>query len=859
MNAQVNVTQYHNDSVRDGLYIDSAFTQSAAANLARDLNFDGTIVGDVYAQPLYIENGPGGAAMLIVVTESNNVSALNAITGTVIWQRNVGPPVGSGLPCGNISPLGITGTPVVDLASRSLFFDAMIDGATKKHFIYSLNVDTGAINPGWPVDVNATATYNGTTFISLVQNQRAALGLVNGVVYVPYSGLAGDCGTYRGWVVGVRANNPASVTAWAAMAMGGGIWGHGGVASDGTNMFVVTGNTFNTGGNWSGGEAIIRLQAGPIFSGNPTDYWAPTNWLSLDNGNTDLGGCGAVLLDVPGATPSQLALALGKDGNAYLLNRNNLGGITAPVASANVGVAIRGQSAAGYRTGNGTYFVFRDGNSAISAYKITATNPPTIVPAWSVSQSGEGSPWVTTIDGTNNAIVWAVGAGNGDQRLHAYNGDTGAMVYAGGGTNELMANTSKWNTGIVARGRIYFAASNKVYAFKRPGGTPTPTPKATTTATPTAAPGNGLLTNLYAYYKMDEASGSALDATANALNLVQYGGSGVVGSDVNGKINGCRSWNGSSNVSFADTNSAHFSPGSSHLSFSLWFNLANLSQTGNDTGLISKATAGAAYEYITWYRPGDHKVYMGGSSNGTTLVSVAWPGTVSATTWTFLAGGWDGSNLWISVNGGARQTTAFSGPLAHTSQSINIGLESGSGGYLNGKIDEVALWIGRDLSDAEISQLYNGGAGLPFSSFGNTGTPTPTPTPTATPAPTPTPSPTATPTGTPTPTATATATVTPSPTPTPTVTPTPTSSPTPGQITLSARGYKVQSRQTVDLSWTGATSNSSDVYRNALLIVTVPNTGFYRDQPGDHGHATYIYKVCEEGTGNCSNQVTVNF
>ena len=364
----------------------------------------------------------------------------------------------------------------------------MIDGATKKHFIYSLNVDTGAINPGWPVDVNVVAIYNGTTFTSLVQNERAALALVNGVLYVPYSGHAGDCGIYRGWVVGVRINNPGSVTAWATAAIGGGIWGHGGVASDGTNIFVVTGNTFSTGGIWSGGEAIIRLQAGPIFSGNPTDYWAPTNWLSLDNTDIDLGGCGAVLIDVPGATPSQLALALGKDGNAYLLNRNNLGGITAPVASANVGVAIRGQSAASYRTANGKYFVFRDGSSAISAYKITPTNPPTIVPAWSLSQNGQGSPWVTTTDGTNNAIVWVVGSESGDQRLHGYNGDTGAVVYAGGGTNELMANTRKWNTGIVARGRIYFAASNKVYAFKLPAGTPTPTPTATPTPIPTATP-----------------------------------------------------------------------------------------------------------------------------------------------------------------------------------------------------------------------------------------------------------------------------------------------------------------------------------------------------------------------------------
>src|SRR6478752_475306 len=422
IDAQVNVIQEHNNLSRDGVYLDAAFTVSAAANLTRDLNFNGTISGNVYAQPLYIEGGPNGP-MIIAVTESNNVYALNATTGTVIWQRNLGPPVTSGLPCGNISPLGITGTPVVDLASRSLFFDALIDGATKKHFIYSLNVDTGATNAGWPVDVNATAMYNGLIFSSLVQEDRGALALVNGIVYVPYSGYFGDCGSYHGWVVGVQINNPSTgVMAWATTAAKGGIWGHSGVASDGTNMFVITGNTSGTGGVWGGGEAIIRLQAGPFWSGQPTDYWAPTNWFNLDNGDTDLGGVSAMLIDVPGANPSQLVLALGKDGNTYLLNRNNLGGITAPVASQNVDGVIWGQSSAAYHTSQGTYFVFRAGSSQLKAYKITATSPPTIVSAWAVTQSGQGSPWVTTTDGTNNAIVWVVGADSGgDHQLHGYN------------------------------------------------------------------------------------------------------------------------------------------------------------------------------------------------------------------------------------------------------------------------------------------------------------------------------------------------------------------------------------------------------------------------------------------------------
>ena len=481
-NAQVNVTQKNNNPSRDGLYIDSAFTPGNAANLVRDLNFDGTIVGDVHAQPLYIEGGSNGP-MIIVVTASNNIYALNATTGLVIWSRtDIGPPVVSGLPCGDINPVGSIGTPVVDLASRSLFFDALIDGTTKKHFIYSLNVDTGATNAGWPVDVNATAMYNGVIFTSLVQEDRGALALVNGIVYVPYSGYFGDCGAYHGWVVGVQINNPSTgVGAWATTATGGGIWGHSGVASDGTNMFVITGNTFSTGGNWMGGEAIIRLQAGPMFSGLPSDYWAPTNWFDLDNGDTDLGGVSAMLIDVPGANPSQLVLATGKDGNAYLLNRNNLGGIGPPVAQLSVDGVIRGQSSATYHTSQGTYFVFRAASNQVKAYKITATTPPTIVSAWTVSQTGQGSPWVTTTDGTNNAIVWVVGA-QGDGKLYGYNGDTGAVIYAG---TDVMSGTRKWNSGMVARGSIYIANDNKVYAFRIPAGSPTPTPTATATATAT--------------------------------------------------------------------------------------------------------------------------------------------------------------------------------------------------------------------------------------------------------------------------------------------------------------------------------------------------------------------------------------
>jgi Beta-propeller repeat len=136
-------------------------------------------------------------------------------------------------------------------------------------------------------------------------------------------------------------------------------------------------------------------------------------------------------------------------------------------------------------------------------------------------------------------------------------------------------------------------------------------------------------------------------------------------------------------------------------------------------------------------------------------------------------------------------------------------------------------------------------------------TPTPTVTPTS-PPPSPTPTPTATPTATAS--ATPTVTPTPSPTPSPSATPAPTPTPTPVQITLHARGYKVHGLQTVDLFWSGPTSGYIDIYRNGALIATVPNQGgFYTDHINRNGRGTYTYRVCQAGTGNCSNQVTVRF
>jgi hypothetical protein len=229
-------------------------------------------------------------------------------------------------------------------------------------------------------------------------------------------------------------------------------------------VYLTTGNTFNAT-EWSGGEALLRFDAGPLST--PGDYWAPVNWLSLDNVDWDIGGSGPVLVDVPGATPSQLALALGKDGNAYLLNRSNLGAVGAPVAQAHVSESVIIQAAATYHTALASYVVFSAATGALTAFRISASNPPTITTAWSANSHGRGSPFVTSTDGTNNVIVWGIGS-EVDQRLHGFDGDTGAVIYSGGGANEVMAGTHRFNTGIAARGRIYVANDNRVYAFSVP-------------------------------------------------------------------------------------------------------------------------------------------------------------------------------------------------------------------------------------------------------------------------------------------------------------------------------------------------------------------------------------------------------
>ena len=471
------VLQHHNHLNRDGLYIDSAFTRAAVAGgLRSDTTFKVTIEGPTYAQPLYFDGGPGGRDIMIVATEQNIVYALDGIDGSVVWQKKLGTPVlRAKLPCGNIDPLGITGTPVIDAASRTLFVAAMTtpdDGTTKKHLIFALSLTDGSTLAGWPLDVSATISSGGTPFVSLFQNQRSALALVAGTLYVTYSGHSGDCGDYHGWVVSVPTARPSEARGFAT-GLRGGIWGVAGPASDGTSVFVTTGNTAGTT-TWAFGEAVLRFQGGATFSGQTQDYFTPSDWKTLDDIDGDLGANGALVVDAPGATPSQLVVQVGKTGFVYLLDRSNLGGIGRGDGGMGEGLSsVRvstggGGAGAAYNAPGGTYVavhgVSLDGNPCdLTAIKIMPTSPPTAVVTWCSREDGSGSPIVTTPDGKSDFIVWAVGAEIANQ-LRGFDGETGALVFDGG-PSQTMTQLRHFLAPIVAKGRIFVASDATVYSF----------------------------------------------------------------------------------------------------------------------------------------------------------------------------------------------------------------------------------------------------------------------------------------------------------------------------------------------------------------------------------------------------------
>jgi hypothetical protein len=464
------VLTHHNDAARSGHFVVPGLTWEKARALRLDPGFTARVAGHLYAQPLTWRAHGSASAMLLTASGDDVVQAFDAVSGNELWRRAVGTPVPrSALPCGNVSPLGITGTPVIDPSREAIYLDAaVLEANGPRHRIFGLSLKNGSVLPGFPLDVADALRANGQTFVPSDQNQRSALTIVDGTLFVAFSGHFGDCGNYRGWVVGVPLNQPGKIVSWSTRARGGGIWAPGGIAAVGSELFFATGNTMGAS-TFGDGEAVFRLAPDLRRSDDKRDFFAPSNWRDLDDADADLGGTGPVPLDMPGAGGTRaLVLALGKDRKAYLLDRGNLGGIGGQVAVATVAQSAILTAPAVYPAGDGLFVALqapgaqcpRGGGSGPSVVQIKSGAPPAITTAWCANVRGRGAPMVTTSDGGGDPIVWVAGA-EGDNRLHGFKGDNGDALIS----SEPLAGVRRFQSAIASQDRLYVGADGRVYAF----------------------------------------------------------------------------------------------------------------------------------------------------------------------------------------------------------------------------------------------------------------------------------------------------------------------------------------------------------------------------------------------------------
>jgi outer membrane protein assembly factor BamB len=298
---------YHQNSARTGL---AGGTPDPAA--LQDL-WRQPLDGPVYAEPLVV----GG--QVIVATENDSVYALEAQTGKILWRTHLGSPVPlADLPCGDIDPLGITGTPVYDPGTGLVFAVAEIRGPA--HLLAGLNVKTGQVEVRRLVDPSGI---NPRTY-----QQRAALTLYGDRVYLAFGGLNGDCGNYRGTIVATRTDGTGSLLTFPVPTTNqGGIWEPSGPVLDAQgNLYVSVGNGAATRGVWDHTDSVLKLSP----SLHLEDAFAPESWPRDNASDLDLGSLGPVLL------PGGLVFIQGKSNQGYLLRADHLGGVGGQIQTLSV-------------------------------------------------------------------------------------------------------------------------------------------------------------------------------------------------------------------------------------------------------------------------------------------------------------------------------------------------------------------------------------------------------------------------------------------------------------------------------------------------------------------------------------------
>ena len=374
---------YHGDDLRSGF----ARTMPPASGTPRVVETY-PLDEKVYAAPLVI-NG-----RIVAVTENDTVYALQR--GRVLWRRHLGAPAQqSELPCGNIFPLGITGTPVYD---NGLIFVVAEFGGPPRHELYAIRFSDGTVAWHRNVDLPGVETR--------AMQQRGALAVAGGRVWVPFGGLAGDCGGYKGRVVGIRLDGSGSPVAYTVpTTREAGIWAPPGVSVDESgNLFVAVGNgESGPGDRYDHSDSVLRIDPADA---RLRDSFSPSNWDADNAGDLDLGSQGPAFV-------GDWVFIAGKSSTAYVLRRARLGGIGGEVSSAQLCPSFGGTAVAG----DVVYVPCADG---LRAVRIDATGHLKVL--WHAATSIAGSPIV------GGGRVWTFDNAAGE--LHALDPSTGTSIAA---------------------------------------------------------------------------------------------------------------------------------------------------------------------------------------------------------------------------------------------------------------------------------------------------------------------------------------------------------------------------------------------------------------------------------------------
>ena len=548
--AQTSVLSYQYDISRAG--VNAAETALTPANVnASQFGklFSYAVDGYVYAQPLYVPNvsiaGRGSHNVVFVVTEHDSLYAFDADgpgdpRGGLLWQVSfLNPSAGvTSVPdadtgCNQIVPeIGITGTPVIDPQSGTLYLVAMtkeISGGQAAYFhrLHAIDITSGAERFGSPVVVQASTPGTGdggTVDVFQPKNykQRPGLLLLNGVVYTAFSSHC-DFGQYHGWLMGYDAQSLQQVTVYNSTPNGneGSFWAGGAApaADSSGNIYIVSANgtaDYSAGGG-DLGESYIKLSTSGGLS--VADYFTPFNRQLLNVQDLDVGSAGVAFLGDEAGSPAHphLMAGAGKEGRIYLLDRDALGGFQSG-SDSQIVQSLPG-ALAGSLAGNPAYFnsaiYFCGAGDRLKAYSVSNAQMSPAPTSQSAAKVGGCVPTVSA-NGTSNGIVWALAP---SAILHAYDAaDLASELYNSAQNNgrDALGSYVKFSVPSVANGKVYAGTQNSlaVYGLLQPG--------ASTVAAANAASGDpqaiapGALVSLYGA-GLSQTIGSSYPLPAAAL------------------------------------------------------------------------------------------------------------------------------------------------------------------------------------------------------------------------------------------------------------------------------------------------------------------------------------------------------